>query len=117
MPRRPGSVCSPPLTSFCAEGVHTGCIDRIVEHAGVAKASLYWLFGSKEGLVGLHLAARHERTMSESNGVLEHHPDARAVIVALFDAQSRCLRRRNYRGCAFARATTKFGVGAAAQRD
>jgi len=36
---------------FYAEGVQTVGIDRIIEHAGVAKASLYNTFGSKEALV------------------------------------------------------------------
>ena len=36
---------------FDAQGVQTVGIDRIIEHAGVAKASLHNLFGNKEGLV------------------------------------------------------------------
>jgi hypothetical protein len=35
---------------FYAEGVHTVGVDWIVAHAGVAKATLYTLFGSKDGL-------------------------------------------------------------------
>jgi AcrR family transcriptional regulator len=35
---------------FCAEGIQTVGVDRIVKHAGVAKSSLYRLFGSKENL-------------------------------------------------------------------
>jgi AcrR family transcriptional regulator len=34
---------------FYREGVQTVGIDRIISHAGVAKASLYNIFGSKEG--------------------------------------------------------------------
>ena len=37
-------------------------IDRIVEKAGVAKATLYTLFGSKDGLVRAYLTARHDHT-------------------------------------------------------
>jgi AcrR family transcriptional regulator len=36
---------------FYAEGVHTVGIDRVIEQAGVAKASLYNTFGSKDVLV------------------------------------------------------------------
>ena len=36
---------------FYREGVQTVGIDRIISHAGVAKASLYNIFGSKEGRV------------------------------------------------------------------
>ena len=36
---------------FYNEGVHTVIIDRIIEQADVAKASLYSTFGSKDELV------------------------------------------------------------------
>ena len=45
---------------FYAEGVHTVGIDRVIERAGVAKASLYSTFGSKEELVRAYLAGRAE---------------------------------------------------------
>ena len=48
---------------FYAEGVQTVGIDRVIEHAGVAKASLYNTFGSKENLVGAYLEGRHEATL------------------------------------------------------
>ena len=41
---------------FYSEGVHSVGIDRVIEHAGVAKASLYNSFGSKEELVHAYLA-------------------------------------------------------------
>src|SRR6266849_6752701 len=37
---------------FYAEGVQSVGIDRVIERAGVAKATLYSAFGSKERLVG-----------------------------------------------------------------
>jgi AcrR family transcriptional regulator len=48
---------------FYAEGVHSVGIDRVIEHAGVAKATLYSAFGSKEELVRAYLRARHAATM------------------------------------------------------
>jgi AcrR family transcriptional regulator len=44
---------------FYAEGVHVVGVDRIVERAGVAKASLYSIFGSKDELIRAYLQARH----------------------------------------------------------
>jgi hypothetical protein len=35
-------------------------IDRVIEHAGVSKASLYALFGSKDELIRGYLERRHE---------------------------------------------------------
>src|SRR5260370_8125104 len=46
---------------FYEEGVHTVGVDRVVERAGVAKATLYTLFGNKDGLVRAYLVARYER--------------------------------------------------------
>ena len=45
---------------FYAEGVQTVGIDRIIDRAGVARGSLYNVFGSKEELVAAYLASRHE---------------------------------------------------------
>ena len=53
--------CWPPRVSCStSDGVHTVGIDTIIERAGVAKASLYNSFGSKDGLVRAYLEARHE---------------------------------------------------------
>ena len=45
---------------FYAEGVHTVGIERVIERAGVAKASLYSAFGSKDELVRAYLRGRAE---------------------------------------------------------
>jgi AcrR family transcriptional regulator len=49
---------------FYEEGIHTVGIDRIIEQAGVAKATLYSLFGSKDGLIRAYLQARLERRVA-----------------------------------------------------
>jgi AcrR family transcriptional regulator len=46
---------------FYNEGVHTAGIDRIVEQADMAKASLYSTIGSKDELVRSYLLARRIR--------------------------------------------------------
>ena len=43
---------------FYEEGIHTVGIDRIIERAGVAKATLYSAFGSKDELVRAYLRER-----------------------------------------------------------
>jgi AcrR family transcriptional regulator len=101
---------------FYGEGVNTVGIDRVIEHAGVAKASLYRLFGSKEDLVAAYLGARHERALAELRAATERHTDPRERILAVFDAQARWLRRRDYHGCAFARASAEPAAGARVQR-
>ena len=73
---------------FYDEGVHTVGIDRVIEHAGVAKASLYNLFGSKEELVAAYLASRHDRTTSRLTEVIESVGEPRQKILAVFDSQA-----------------------------
>ena len=58
---------------FYDEGVHTVGIDRVIERAGVAKASLYNTFGSKDELVRAYLEARHAQTAGRITRYLERY--------------------------------------------
>jgi AcrR family transcriptional regulator len=92
---------------FYAEGVQTVGIDRIIERAGVAKASLYNLFGSKEELVAAYLASRHDRTTSRLTQAIEPIDDPRLKILAVFDSQAQQYQRPDFNGCAFIAASTE----------
>jgi AcrR family transcriptional regulator len=92
---------------FYAEGVQTVGIDRIIERAGVAKASLYNLFGSKEELVAAYLASRHDGTTSRLTEAIAKVDDPRQKILAVFDAQAQLYQRSDFNGCAFIAATTE----------
>jgi AcrR family transcriptional regulator len=92
---------------FYAEGVQTVGIDRIIERAGVAKASLYNLFGSKEGLVAAYLASRHDLTTRRLTEAIERVDDPRQKIMAVFDAQAEQYERPDFNGCAFIAASTE----------
>src|SRR5580700_2351008 len=89
---------------FYAEGIQTVGIDRIIERAGVAKASLYNIFGSKEELVAAYLASRHDRTTSRLTEAIESVDDPRQKILAVFDAQARQYEQLDFNGCAFSAA-------------
>ena len=43
-------------------------IDRVIEHAGVAKASLYDCFGSKEELIRAYIKGRAEKRQARIGG-------------------------------------------------
>jgi AcrR family transcriptional regulator len=92
---------------FYAEGVHTVGIDRIIEHAGVAKASLYNIFGSKEGLVDAYLAIHYDDTTQRLLGAIERHRSPRKRILAVFEAQAQIIAQPEFRGCAFVAATAE----------
>jgi AcrR family transcriptional regulator len=96
---------------FYAEGVQTVGIDRIIEHAGVAKASLYSNFGSKEGLVRAYLAARHDDTTDRLLASVARHRSPRRRLLAVFDAQAEIIAEPGFRGCAFVSATAEAAQG------
>src|ERR1043166_7229359 len=70
---------------FYEEGVHTVGIDRVIERAGVAKASLYSTFGSKEELVRAYLAGRAEARRLRITARLARHEHPRDRILTIFD--------------------------------
>jgi AcrR family transcriptional regulator len=96
---------------FYAEGVQTVGIDRIIERAGVAKASLYNLFGSKEELVAAYLASRHDRTTARLTEAIQRVDDPRQKILAVFDAQAEQYQDPDFHGCAFIAASAEAPSG------
>jgi AcrR family transcriptional regulator len=96
---------------FYAQGVQTVGIDRVIEHAGVAKASLYNTFGSKENLVRAYLESRHEATVDRLRSSIECHRDPRQRLLAVFDAQADIFAEPSFRGCAFITASAEAPDG------
>ena len=98
---------------FYAEGVHSVGIDRVIERAGVAKASLYSTFGSKEGLVEAYLDDRHTTILGRLRAAVDAVDPADPVgrILAVFDAQASRFSADDYRGCAFVAATAEAPAG------
>ena len=86
---------------FYDEGVHTVGIDRVIERAGVAKASLYNTFGSKDELVRAYLEGRHARITARITRYLERYSDPRDRLLGVFEAQGELFAEPGYRGCAF----------------
>ena len=86
-------------------------VERVLERAGVAKASLYNLFGSKEGLVLAYLQARHDGTTERLLAEVERHRDPRRRILALFDVQAQVFAQSGFRGCAFVSAMAEAPLG------
>jgi AcrR family transcriptional regulator len=92
---------------FYAEGVHTVGIDRVIERAGVAKASLYSTFGSKEELVRAYLKGRAEARRTRITDRIALHSSAREKITAIFDLLGEIASEPAFRGCAFVNATAE----------
>jgi AcrR family transcriptional regulator len=96
---------------FYAEGVQSVGIDRVIERAGVAKASLYHCFSSKEELVATYLKGRQDQIMARITAATATVDDPREKILAVFDSLAQRLSRSDFRGCAFAAASTEAPSG------
>jgi AcrR family transcriptional regulator len=96
---------------FYAEGIQTVGIDRIIEQAGVAKATLYNNFASKEELVQAYLRSRHDRTRRMNIDAIASVDDPMQKILAVFDAQAGQFREPTFNGCAFASAAAEEPLG------
>ena len=83
----------------------------VIERAGVAKASLYSTFGSKEELVCAYLDARHDQTLTRLRCAVAAAGDPVARILAVFDAQASLFRTPDFHGCAFTAAAAEAPDG------
>jgi AcrR family transcriptional regulator len=99
---------------FYADGVHTVGIDRILERADVARASLYGTFGSKEELIRAYLDRRMTRMQARLQAAADAYDDPRQRLLSVFDAQAVTFAQPGYRGCAFNRASAEAQPDSAA---
>jgi AcrR family transcriptional regulator len=96
---------------FYDEGVHVVGIDRVIERAGVAKASLYSLFGSKDGLILAYLAARHAGIRDRMTERLAAYETPGERLLGVFDLQAEMFAEPGFHGCAFVNASAEARPG------
>ena len=99
---------------FYAEGINSVGIDRIIERADVARASLYSTFGSKDQLIRGYLERRMEISRQRLQAAAEAHADPREALLSVFGVQAETFARPGFQGCAFNRATAEAAPGSAA---
>ncbi|WP_345145165.1 TetR/AcrR family transcriptional regulator, partial [Dactylosporangium darangshiense] len=101
---------------FYREGVHTVGIDRVIAQAGVAKASLYNTFGSKDELIRAYLVEWHERWKRRIvQRIAKDDGNPREQLLGVFDALHDSFTEPEFRGCAFVNACAESAPGAAAE--
>jgi AcrR family transcriptional regulator len=98
---------------FYRDGVHSTGIDAVIEKAGVAKGSLYYIFGGKDELIAAYLRGRHESWRKQVEELQSTVGDPAEKILAIFDAIGDCAALPEYRGCAFANASAEASAGSA----
>jgi AcrR family transcriptional regulator len=96
---------------FYAEGVHVVGVERIVERAGVTKASLYNAFGSKDELVRTYLENHFRRRQARVAQILGSHQAPRERLLAVFAEVEGLLAGSAFRGCRFISAAAESGPG------
>jgi AcrR family transcriptional regulator len=101
---------------FYAEGVQSVGIDRVIDKAGVAKASLYNTFGSKEALVLAYLQEQHAGTVGQLSAAIANATTPRERILAVFAAQAELYGQPDFHGCAFAAAASEAPRGGLVER-
>jgi AcrR family transcriptional regulator len=101
---------------FYENGINLVGIDRVIERAGVAKASLYDCFGSKEELIRCYLQARDQRRQARIRERMAQFQTSRDKILSIFDVLADTVARPNYHGCVFQRVGAEAGVGSTIKR-
>ncbi|NUS45960.1 MAG: TetR/AcrR family transcriptional regulator [Mycobacteriaceae bacterium] len=90
---------------FYAEGIHTVGIDRIIAAAGIAKATFYRHFRTKDDLVVAYL----EHEYARQRAMLESVPGTGLdSIVTIFERLGELSRGPGFRGCPFLNAAVEF---------
>lgn len=91
---------------FYETGVHAVGIDRIIAEAGVAKATFYNHFTSKEDLVVAYLAEIDRLGRAEVAALPKQPP--REMIAAIMGRISEAVTAGGWRGCPFLNAAAEY---------
>ena len=94
---------------FYARGVHEVGMDELIAESGLAKATVYRLYPTKDALVAAYLnRLANEILGSVDAEIVGHDEDPAAALHAIFAAIEQDLRRATFRGCAFNNASIEF---------
>ena len=96
---------------FYRDGVHSTGIDAVIEKAGVAKGSLYYIFGGKDELVAAYLRGRHDTWRQRVEAAQAGAADPDEKILAVFDAIADYVSLPDFRGCPFDNASAEAPAG------
>ncbi|HEY5196284.1 MAG TPA: TetR/AcrR family transcriptional regulator [Solirubrobacteraceae bacterium] len=101
---------------FYEEGICTVGVDRILSQAGVARASLYTTYGSKERLICAYLQGRSDAWQAAVAELLPTRWDnPRDRILGVFTLLTEWFDTPGYRGCPFINASAEAASGLAVE--
>jgi AcrR family transcriptional regulator len=103
---------------FNTYGVNSVGIDAIIEHAGVAKMSLYKHFDSKDDLVAAFLEHTDDQWFAWLKGAVDRlAPTPKDRPLAIFDALHEWFESPGFRGCPFLNTQAELADGAHPARE
>jgi AcrR family transcriptional regulator len=97
---------------FYREGIHSVGIQRVIDEAGVAKASLYAHFKSKDDLVAAYLAQRSDAMRASLSAELASIAEPSDRLLHLFDRGVAWTASPEFRGCPFQNAQSELACEA-----
>ncbi|OBH04562.1 TetR family transcriptional regulator [Mycobacterium sp. E2699] len=93
---------------FATHGIRAVGIDQILRDAGVAKASLYTWYGSKDALVLAYLNDLDQADRKRWNEAVCALEEPTEKVFAFFDLAIARAPKRGYRGCLYANAAVEY---------
>ena len=93
---------------FAKQGIRAVGIDQILHDAGVARASLYSWYGSKDALVLAYLSGLDQADRKRWHDAVAALTKPVDKVLAFFDLAMAAAPKRGYRGCLYANATGEF---------
>lgn len=94
---------------FYEQGYNSTGINQVLEEAGVAKASLYSHFGSKEELGLAYLKEARTAWFSAITAMVDKKTDPAERLLAIFDFLERQLPLQHFKGCRFINMLSEIG--------
>lgn len=115
---RPGSearqrILNSAYELFSRRGIRNVGIDEVIDRAGVAKATLYRHFSSKDHLVLAFLERREQLWTKEwvEAEALQRGKTPEEQLLAIFDLFHEWFQRDDFEGCSFVNVMLEFGGG------
>lgn len=102
---------------FYQQGIRAVGMDKVIAVAGIAKATLYRHFPSKEALVCAYLLQRHRLVLDGMGSALQCARETpEQQVLALFDWLEGRVALEGFRGCAFLLALGEYGHSSAVRQ-
>jgi len=86
---------------FHEQGYNLTGINQVIEEAGVAKASLYYHFPSKEDLCVAYLQRRNDNWFNALEAYLDGEENPREAIIKTFEYRAIHLKKNHFGGCSY----------------